>query len=41
MDRSYIGQVERGDNSVSIVSLTTIANALERSVAELMADAGL
>jgi transcriptional regulator with XRE-family HTH domain len=41
MDRSYVGQVERGENSVSMVALAAIAAALETSVASLMANANL
>jgi transcriptional regulator with XRE-family HTH domain len=41
LDRSYLGQVERGENSVAIHPLIRVANALETTAAELFADAGL
>lgn len=41
LDRSYLGQVERGENSVALHPLMRIANALETTAAELFADAGL
>jgi ribosome-binding protein aMBF1 (putative translation factor) len=41
MDRSYMGQIERGENSVAILPLVAIASALGIDVATLMADARL
>lgn len=41
MDRSYLGQVERGENSVAIHPLLRIANALNTTLAELFTEAGL
>jgi len=41
LDRSYLGQVERGENSVAIYPLLRVANALETTAAELFDDAGL
>jgi transcriptional regulator with XRE-family HTH domain len=41
MDRSYIGQVERGDNSVAILPLAAIASALGTTIATLMQEAEL
>lgn len=41
LDCSYLGQIERGENSVAIHSLVRIANALNTSAAELFTDAGL
>ncbi|MRW85679.1 helix-turn-helix domain-containing protein [Pseudoduganella sp. FT26W] len=41
MDRSYIGQVERGENSVAILPLAAIASALETTIATLMQEAEL
>ena len=41
MDRSYMGQVERGDNSVALLPLASIAKALDTSLTRLMEDAGL
>jgi transcriptional regulator with XRE-family HTH domain len=39
MDRSYIGQIERGENSVAILPLAAIAVALGTDIATLMAEA--
>lgn len=41
LDRSYMGQVERGENSVALHPLIRIARALDTTAAELFADAGL
>lgn len=41
VDRSYVGRVERGDNNVALLTLVKIAAALEMTVAELVAEAGL
>ncbi len=41
LDRSYLGDVERGDNSCSVIALTKIAQALETTAGELLIDAGL
>ena len=41
LDRSYVGQIERGENSVAILPLTEIAGVLKITVAQLMSDAGL
>lgn len=41
MDRSYLGQVERGENSVALHPLVEIARALATTVADLMAAASL
>jgi transcriptional regulator with XRE-family HTH domain len=41
LDRSYVGQVERGENSVALHPLIRIANALNTTAAELFANAGL
>jgi transcriptional regulator with XRE-family HTH domain len=41
VDRSYMGRVERGDNNVALLTLVRIAEALEITVTELMAEAGL
>jgi len=41
LDRSYLGQVERGENSVSIHPLIRIATALDTTAAALFTDAGL
>ena len=41
LDRSYLGQVERGENSVAIHPLLRIANALNTTAAQFFSDAGL
>lgn len=41
LDRSYVGQIERGQNSIAILPLAKIAEVLKTSVAQIMADAGL
>lgn len=41
VDRSYVGQVERGDNNVAILTLARLAAALDISLAKLMKEAGL
>ena len=41
LDRSYLGQVERGENSVALHALLRIATALDTTAAELFTDAGL
>lgn len=41
VDRSYIGQVERGDNNAALLTLVKLAAALEVSLAELIQEAGL
>lgn len=41
LDRSYLGQVERGENSVALHPLIRIATALNTTAAELFAAAGL
>lgn len=41
VDRAYIGQIERGDNNVAMLRLKQIADALEVTVASLMAEARL
>jgi transcriptional regulator with XRE-family HTH domain len=41
IDRSYAGRIERGDNNVTLLTLTRIASALGMSVAELMKSAKL
>jgi transcriptional regulator with XRE-family HTH domain len=41
VDRSYMGRVERGDNNVALLTLLKIANALDVTLTELMAEAGL
>lgn len=41
LDRSYLGQVERGENSVALHALIRIATALHTTVAELFLEADL
>lgn len=41
VDRSYMGRIERGDNNVAVLTLQRVAAALELTVCELMAEAGL
>lgn len=41
VDRSYVGRVERGDNNVAVLTLSRLARAMDISMAELMAAAGL
>lgn len=41
VDTSYVGRVERGDNNVAILTLVKIAEALQITLAELMAEAEL
>jgi transcriptional regulator with XRE-family HTH domain len=41
MDRSYIGQIERGENSVGLIPLATIADILGISLSDLFDKAKL
>ncbi|WP_323142805.1 helix-turn-helix domain-containing protein [Massilia phyllosphaerae] len=41
LDRSYLGQVERGDNSIALLTLLNIANALGVTLESLMSEARL
>ena len=41
LDRSYVGQVERGDSNVAILNLKRIADALGTTVEVLMQRASL
>ncbi|ROR18447.1 helix-turn-helix protein [Comamonas sp. BIGb0124] len=41
LDRSYLGRVERGDNSVAVLTLSKIAAALGVTMSYLFADANL
>lgn len=41
MDRSYVGGVERGENSIAMLPLAAIAKELGITLARLMADAEL
>ncbi|MBL8311199.1 MAG: helix-turn-helix transcriptional regulator [Burkholderiales bacterium] len=41
LDRSYVGQIERGDNNVTLLNLKRIADALGTTVEKLMMEAAL
>lgn len=41
IDRTYVGQVERGDNNVAILTLSRLARALDLSIAELTQEANI
>lgn len=41
IDRSHMGKIERGERNVSVLNVARVAEALETSVASLMASAGL
>lgn len=41
LDRSYLGQVERGENSIALHPLVRLAKTLEITVAQLFERAGL
>jgi len=41
VDRSYVGRVERGDNNVAVLTLARLARAMDITMTELMAKAGL
>lgn len=41
IDRSHMGKIERGERNVSVLNVGRVANALETSIASLMASARL
>jgi len=41
IDRTYVGQVERGDNNVAILTLSRLARALDVSITELTQEANI
>ena len=41
LDRSYLGQVERGENSIALLPLAAVATALGISLEQLMGEAML
>ena len=41
VNRGYIGDIERGDNSCSLVALVKIAKALNTTAGALLTEAGL
>ncbi len=41
VDRSYVGQIERGDSNVAMLTLSRLARALDVSLSKLLKEAGL
>lgn len=41
LDRSYLGQVERGENSIALHPLTRVVKAMDLTLAQLFLEAGL
>jgi transcriptional regulator with XRE-family HTH domain len=41
VDRSYVGRIERGDNNVAVLTLARLADALDLTLAKLVAKARL
>lgn len=41
IDRSHMGKIERGERNVSLLNIARVSDALEVSIASLMASAGL
>ena len=41
IDRSHMGKIERGERNVSVLNVARVADALNLSIASLMASAGL
>ncbi|RJY09319.1 helix-turn-helix domain-containing protein [Aurantiacibacter aquimixticola] len=41
IDRSHMGKIERGERNVSVLNVARVADALNVSIASLMASAGL
>ena len=41
IDRSHMGKIERGERNVSVLNVARVSDALDCSVASLMASAGL
>lgn len=41
LDRSYVGQVERGENSIALLPLARVASALNTTLSTLFDDADL
>lgn len=41
IDRSHLGKIERGERNVSLLNVARVCDALEMSIAALMASAGL
>lgn len=41
LDRSYMGGIERGEHNVALINIQKVATALDLSIADLMAQAGI
>lgn len=41
IDRSHMGKIERGERNVSVLNVARVSDALEVTIAALMASAGL
>jgi len=41
IDRSHMGKIERGERNVSVLNVARVAEALNSTIASLMASAGL
>lgn len=41
IDRSHMGKIERGERNVSVLNIARVSDALNVSIASLMASAGL
>lgn len=41
IDRSHMGKLERGERNVSLLNVARVAEALDMTIASLMASAGL
>lgn len=41
IDRSHMGKIERGERNVSVLNVGRVSDALDFSIASLMASAGL
>ena len=41
IDRSHMGKIERGERNVSVLNVARVSDALNVSIASLMASAGL
>lgn len=41
IDRSHMGKIERGERNVSVLNVARVAEALDSTIAALMASAGL
>ena len=41
VDRSHMGKIERGERNVSVLNVARVAEAMDMTIASLMASAGL